>query len=121
MFRRTMSGSLRTSYPATRAVPLVGSDNVVIIRTVVVFPAPLGPSRPSTVPGGTVKLTPSTAVLFLNLFTRSIASMAGVDGIPDTVSTATDRKPFLLSPTACRESAFQYATRRRGRGGMAFR
>ena len=58
-----MSGSSRTSYPATRAVPLVGTDSVVIIRTVVVLPAPFGPSSPSTVPGATVKLTPSTAVL----------------------------------------------------------
>ena len=36
--------------------------SVAIIRTVVVLPAPLGPSSPSTVPGGTAKLTPSTAV-----------------------------------------------------------
>ena len=38
----------RTSCPATRPVPLVGPASVVIIRTVVVLPAPLGPSRPST-------------------------------------------------------------------------
>jgi len=63
-------------------VPPVGSVSVVIIRTVVVLPAPFGPSSPSTVPGGTAKLTPSTAGLSKavppNLLTRSMASMAGV-------------------------------------------
>jgi hypothetical protein len=66
-------------------VPLVGSVSVAIIRTVVVLPAPLGPSKPSTVPGATVKLTPSTAGLSTavspNLLTSSMASIAGVDGM----------------------------------------
>ena len=44
-----------TSWPATRPVPAVGRVRVVIIRTVVVLPAPLGPSRPSTEPSGTTK------------------------------------------------------------------
>src|SRR5699024_2611990 len=48
--RRTAAGSRSTSWPATRAVPEVGGLRVVIIRTTVVLPAPLGPSRPSTVP-----------------------------------------------------------------------
>ena len=62
MSARTASGSRRTSWPATRAVPLVGRLSVVIMRTVVVLPAPLGPSSPRTVPCGTEKLTSSTAV-----------------------------------------------------------
>ena len=74
---RTASGSATTSNPATRAVPLVGMLSVVIIRTVVVLPAPLGPSIEKTVPAGTEKLTPSTAVKSSNLLTRSTASMAG--------------------------------------------
>ena len=45
----------RMSWPATRAVPAVGRVRVVIIRTVVVLPAPLGPSSPSTEPSGTAK------------------------------------------------------------------
>ena len=49
---RTASGSATTSNPATRAVPLVGMLSVVIIRTVVVLPAPLGPSIEKTVPVG---------------------------------------------------------------------
>ena len=76
MLRRTASGSAMTSCPAMRAVPLVGGDSVVIMRTVVVFPAPLGPSRPRTEPWPTVKLTPSTAVKSPKRLTRSMASMA---------------------------------------------
>jgi hypothetical protein len=73
-------------------VPLLGSVSVVIIRTVVVLPAPLGPSKPRTVPGGTAKLTWSTAVFSPKRLTRSIASIAGVDMAP-TVSAPTDIKP----------------------------
>jgi hypothetical protein len=75
-------------------VPLVGFVSVVIIRTVVVLPAPLGPSRPSTVPGGTSKLTLSTAVLSPNLLTKSMASIAGV--MSETVSARTDTGPLVL-------------------------
>jgi len=35
---------------------------VVSIPTVVVFPAPFGPSSPNTSPGSTAKLIPSTAL-----------------------------------------------------------
>src|ERR1700759_3819731 len=94
MLRRTLSGSRRTSYPATRAVPLVGCVSVVIIRTVVVLPAPLGPSSPSTVPGGTAKLTPLTAVLSPYRLTRSMASIAGVTS--QTVSALADTGPLVL-------------------------
>ena len=55
------------SCPATRPVPLVGTDIVVSIRTVVVLPAPLGPSTPITEPSGTAKLTPSTATVSLEV------------------------------------------------------
>ena len=51
--------------------------SVVIIRTVVVLPAPLGPSIPSTVPRGTLKLTPSTATVSPKCLTSCSASMAG--------------------------------------------
>src|SRR6478752_3065539 len=51
--------------------------SVVIIRTVVVLPAPLGPSIENTVPVGTEKLTSSTAVKSPNFLTRPIASIAG--------------------------------------------
>ena len=76
MLRRTAAGSLITSCPATRAVPLVGMVRVVIIRTVVVLPAPFGPSIPSTLPSGTERLTPSTATVSPKCFTRLSASIA---------------------------------------------
>ncbi|SKY49271.1 Uncharacterised protein [Mycobacteroides abscessus subsp. abscessus] len=50
MLRRTITDSFTTSYPLTVAVPAVGRSNVVNIRSVVVFPAPLGPRKPTTSP-----------------------------------------------------------------------
>src|SRR5579862_8809167 len=54
-------GSSTTSCPATRTFPEVGGKNPVITRMVVVFPAPLGPRKPSTSPFCTLKLTSETA------------------------------------------------------------
>src|SRR5262249_615740 len=51
-----------TSWPQIEARPPVGFRSVVRMRTIVVFPAPLWPSRPSTVPAGISKSTPSSAV-----------------------------------------------------------
>jgi len=45
----------------TRACPEVGRTRVVRTPTVVVLPAPFGPSSPKTSPRRTVKLNPSTA------------------------------------------------------------
>ncbi|SLJ42943.1 Uncharacterised protein [Mycobacteroides abscessus subsp. abscessus] len=47
--------------PATVARPSSGTNSVVRTRTVVVLPAPLGPSRAVTVPSGTVRSRPSRA------------------------------------------------------------
>ena len=44
-----------------RALPASGLSSVVRMRTVVVLPAPFGPSRPSTVPSRTSRSTPSSA------------------------------------------------------------
>ena len=50
---------------------------VARILTIVVFPAPFGPSSPNTVPASTSKLTPSTARTSLpNTFTSSWTSTA---------------------------------------------
>ena len=46
----TNAGCLRTSMPATYAVPDVGTTRVVRIPAVVVLPAPLGPSSPKISP-----------------------------------------------------------------------
>src|SRR5918912_689450 len=58
---RAASGSAATSKPARRAVPAVGSIVVVSIPIVVDFPAPFGPSSPTTSPAATSKSIPFTA------------------------------------------------------------
>src|SRR5882757_3018135 len=73
---RTASGSAITSWPKTRASPASGRRIVVRIRTAVVLPAPLGPSRPNTVPGGTAKSIPSRARTFPNRLTSPEATIA---------------------------------------------
>ena len=50
-----------TSWPSTRASPLVGSRRVISILIVVVLPAPFGPSRPKSSPRSTANETPRTA------------------------------------------------------------
>ena len=55
------AGRLTTSWPASSAVPLVGTIVVVSIPIVVDLPAPLGPSRPNTSPAATSKSIPLTA------------------------------------------------------------
>ena len=70
MRARSFAASRTTSSPATRAVPASGESRVERIRTVVVLPAPLGPSTPSTVPGAASRSTPSSARTSPNDLTR---------------------------------------------------
>lgn len=44
-------------------LPEVGASRPVLRRMVVDFPAPLGPRKPVTTPGLTVKVSASTTVL----------------------------------------------------------
>src|SRR5688500_13385170 len=67
----------RRSCPATRIVPLVGVMIPHSARSVVVFPAPLGPTRPSTSPAFTTKESPATALTAPYSLVRSRTSMAG--------------------------------------------
>src|SRR5438094_2074904 len=60
---RTVSGSSWTLTPLIRACPASGARRVARIRTRVVFPAPLGPSRPCTLPAGTLRSTPTRALV----------------------------------------------------------
>ncbi|SRR5690606_33128201 len=76
MDARTRSGSLRTSIPATSAYPASGLSNVVRMRTVVVLPAPFGPSNPSTDPVGTSRSTPARASVSPNRFFKPSARTA---------------------------------------------
>ena len=76
--RRTFCVSFSTSWPKIFALPASGFDRVASILITVVFPAPFGPSTPQMVPAGIEKLTPSTALLFPNVFTRSFVSTAKI-------------------------------------------
>ena len=55
------SGLRATSMPRTSSWPESGARRPSSISTVVVLPAPFGPSSPKTSPGATSKETPSTA------------------------------------------------------------
>src|SRR4051794_32924390 len=59
------------SLPSSRIRPLVGCSNPAIIRNVVVFPHPDGPSIEKNSPLGISTLMPATAVTSLNCLTRS--------------------------------------------------
>src|SRR3954470_6144575 len=59
------------SLPSHSIEPASGKKTPVIIRIVVVFPAPLRPSSPVIVPRWTVNETPSTARRAPNVFTTS--------------------------------------------------
>ena len=57
----TLRGSRRTSMPRTSILPASAGRRPSIISTVVLLPAPLGPSIPNILPGSTWNETPSTA------------------------------------------------------------
>src|SRR5215468_2476355 len=82
--RRTAAASRTTSWPSTRAFPPSGSSSVVRIRTAVVFPAPLGPSTPSTVPRGTDRSIPRSACTSPNDLVKSSTRIAGCSPTPLT-------------------------------------
>src|SRR5271156_7160005 len=77
---RTRRAWRATSKPATQALPSLGGSSVVSIRTNVVLPAPLGPSRPKTSPRRTSKLTLSTAVKVPKRLVRSLVCIASESG-----------------------------------------
>jgi hypothetical protein len=55
------TGCFTTSKPATRRTPALGFRIPAIARSVVVLPAPLGPTKPRIAPAGTAKERSSTA------------------------------------------------------------
>ena len=59
---RRYIGRLVTSSPLNMTWPPLGVIWPVAMRKLVVLPAPLGPSRPTTSPAWTSKLTPSTTL-----------------------------------------------------------
>src|SRR5665647_1710370 len=75
------TGSDHTSWPSTSTVPASGRSRPVIIDSVVVLPAPLGPTRPYIDPAGTSSESPSTARLSPYVLTRSVTRSAGTGRI----------------------------------------
>ena len=94
-------GSSTYSLPSIVADPAVGATRPVIIRIVVVLPAPFGPRKPVTVPGSRVKDTSSTTVrspyflvspLTVIMMASVVTGASGLDGrdnsveVPDRVA-----------------------------------
>ena len=73
----TSRGRATTSRSWMHAVPEVGGRKQVSMRTVVVFPAPLGPRNPTISPCATSKETPRTASRRPYRLVSSRAMMAG--------------------------------------------
>ena len=75
----TVIGRSRLAYgnPSTVAEPSSGSTSPRSIRSVVLLPAPFGPTNPVTRPGTTSKLSPSTAVIDPNRLVSRLATIAG--------------------------------------------
>src|SRR5471032_2955479 len=82
------------SMPSTWISPIVGSSRPSNMAMVVVLPAPLPPSRPSTAPRGTVKVRSSTATTVPYTLRRCRTSMERVcamaasqclDGVLDAI------------------------------------
>src|SRR5881296_1325869 len=95
MIWRTCVACSTTSSPSTRAVPPDGRRTVIRTRRVVVFPAPLGPSRPKTSPGATWNVMSSTAVT-LPSYTLERCETSMATELPK-VSAPTDRFVSLVT------------------------
>jgi len=83
-----------TSCPQTSARPASGRSSVARIRTMVVLPAPLGPSRPRTVPGGTLRSTPDRASVSPKRLVSPSVMMVSVMPVtmPTVAGTAVTRR-----------------------------
>src|SRR5439155_18207764 len=84
MRRRTSVDCSKTSKPSTRTVPEVAGMKPVMIRMVVVFPAPLGPRKPRICPSAAVNETSRIAARspyrLLRFATSIIGSISTVTG-----------------------------------------
>src|SRR5713226_5860910 len=85
----TSRGCSRTSKPATFAVPALGGRKHVRMRIVVVFPAPLGPRKPTIWPFCTSNEMLSTATVRAYLFVRLFTVI--IDRLGGTATTARKR------------------------------
>src|SRR5579872_3089682 len=85
----TSIGCSSTSKPATVALPSEGGRKHVRIRMVVVFPAPLGPRKPTICPFCTSNEIWSTATVRAYLFVRPLTVI--IDGLGETAKTGRKR------------------------------
>ena len=76
---RITCGSFLTSTPKMVARPSSIGSRVASMESVVVLPAPFGPSTPNTSPRRTVRSTPSTARMSPNCLTSPCASTASME------------------------------------------
>src|SRR5262252_1143125 len=111
MTARTALVSVATASPATRAVPPSAFINVVSTLTVVVLPAPLGPSREKTVPAGTSRSMPSSTVLSPNAFRSPETAIAEVVMPPPSAPGLT---PACHAPDTTTDTAFDLVARGQG-------
>ena len=88
MRNRTSEACDATSNPATEARPASKRSRVANTRTAVVLPAPLGPSRPQTVPVGTSRSSPSNATVEPYRLTKPDAEIAKSGTLYAITSTA---------------------------------
>src|SRR5262245_45656170 len=112
MTARTALVSVATSWPATRTVPPSAFINVVSTFTVVVLPAPFGPSREKTVPAGTSRSMPSSTVLSPNAFRSPETAIAEVVMQPPSAPGLT---PACHAPDTTTDTAFHLVAP--GQGG----
>src|SRR5665213_155422 len=91
--------------PATLAEPDVGAISVPRVRTVVVFPAPLGPRNPNTSPDATVNDTSWNAVRSPKRFVRWSTLRAGESIGPsrprDVAATTYSDHTFGMPELSC--------------------
>src|SRR5262249_40283659 len=101
--------------PSTRTSPALGTANPVSILMVVVFPAPLGPSRPTHSPASTRNVRSATACRLPKRFQSARVSTTG----PDTRAISHGGNTTQLGP--CAALAPVRGDRRHGVEGTAAR
>src|SRR5690606_2437588 len=121
--RRTGAGSRSTSWPATLALPAVGSSSVVRTLRHVDFPAPLGPRNATSSPGATSMLTPfsaSTAPAAVRYVLRSSLASLTRPPSPALTRAAAGRTPAAVrrARQRPREGRTVYGTQYGSRKGV---
>src|ERR1700721_760115 len=105
MLRRTVSRSETTSWPATLAVPEVGSARVHRILIVVDLPAPFGPRKPKVSPAATSKSMPRTASISPYLLVSALTEIADVTLACPPPLLRRQRRGYGTGPGGCRPGA----------------